>query len=180
LYILLLIFAFLLLPFSYFYFEDSSEDSNVRTRTCSALKYTAGFLIFFLILLALGLVLKKGQQDDTSDWRDKLSNDFTGAEAILSFCIGCLACFGLCAYVVYAAYGLARMPLKLMSRAKITPPPSSSSLPGGGGQTDGARTGLLAAHRRREQIPLAAMSHGANDACKTSTEMADVIPQHIR
>jgi LMBR1 domain-containing protein 1 len=142
LYIALLAFAFLFVPFAYFWFEEDSEEDSTPSssgnrrgsaleplsprsasgasskRFCGALKYTSGFIVFFFVLLALGLVLKKGHQDDESDWRNRLSNDFTGAEAILSFCIGCLSCIGLMAYVVYAAYGLARMPLKLMAKAK--------------------------------------------------------------
>ena len=109
----------------------------MATRTCSAAKYTCGFLMFFVLLLALGLVLKRGKQSETSaDWRDKLSNDFTSGEAILSFSIGCLACFGLIAYVVYAAYGIARIPLKLMGRAKV-----KISKPIGSAPTDGPRVG---------------------------------------
>lgn len=142
----------------------------MSSRTCSALKYMAGFVVFFLVLLALGIVLKKGKQDNTTDWRDKLSNDFTSGEAVLSFSVGCLACFGLSAYVLYAAYGLARMPLKLMSRAKITVGAASSSTGSGGSGNDGARTGLLTAHRRREQIPLSSMSQGANRTTRTENE----------
>jgi len=129
LYIALLAFAFLLLPFTYFYYEEDGEDSTRASRSWAALKYTAGFIVFFFVLLTLGLVLKKGKQHDTEDWRAKLSNDFSGAEAILSFCIGCLACIGLVAYVVYAAYGLARMPLKLMAKAKAREPTLPTSAP---------------------------------------------------
>lgn len=163
LYIVLLAFAFLVLPFFYFYFEEDDEDITVGRKACGAMKYTIGFVIFFSVLLALGIVLKKGHHDDESDWRHRLSNDFTNGEAVLSFCIGCLSCLGLCAYVIYAGYGLARMPLKLMSRTKVIPPPLI-------GDSSSARTGLLAKHRRKEerrmnkqdQIPLSDMSQGAD------------------
>jgi len=128
-YVLLVVWAFFLLPFCYFFFEEESEDGRLGPRIWTALKYSIGFILFFFVLLTLGLVLKKGKQDDSTDWKHRLANDFTGAEAILSFCIGCLACIGLIAYSVYAAYGLARMPLKLMSKARVRPP-SLASLDG--------------------------------------------------
>lgn len=174
LYILLLIFAFLVLPFFYFYFEEDSEDATIGRKACSAFKYMIGFVIFFVVLLALGLVLRKGKRDDDTDWRDKLSNDFTHGEAVLSFCIGCLSCFGLCGYVIYAGYGLARMPLKLLSRAKVSPP---TPLIGTDAQS---RTGLLDAHRRREakeakrHIPLSDVRQGAMRSDQHTTTIRNI------
>lgn len=118
LYIVLLVFAFILLPFTYFYFEEDAEDATVASRTCAALKWTAGFVFFFFILLTLGLVLKKGSDSSSPDWKEKLKGDFDNGEAVLNFCVGCLACIGLIFYVVYAGYGLSRLPLKIMSRAR--------------------------------------------------------------
>ena len=141
------------------------------SRTCSASKYTAGFIVFFLVLLALGLVLKKGKQDDdpnNPDWKRKLSNDFTNGEAILSFCIGCLACFGLVAYVVYAAYGLARVPLKLMSKAKVVRP----SLVGSAPMSDGSKQGLLASSKRKAAMRLTEREAEGAVHCRTTRKMS--------
>lgn len=153
LYILLLVFTFLLLPFTYFYYEEEdSEDSNVKSRTCNAFKYTAGFIVFFAVLLTLGLVLKKDQHNDATNWKDRLTNDFSNAEAVLSFCIGCLACVGLFAYVVYAAYGLARMPLKLMSRAKVVATLPIASGASSGGRSAGGDDLELSLRRNQENM----------------------------
>lgn len=155
LYIQLILNSFFLLPFAYFFFESEDGESSIGTRILTAFKYTIGFILFFGVLLVLGIVLRRTQQDDNT-WQNRLSNDFTGAEAILSFCVGCLACIGLSFYIVYAAYGLARVPLKLMSRTKIAEPTLL------GNDNSPALTGLLASHKRREerrtQIALASSS----------------------
>ena len=56
-YILLLVFAFFILPFAYFYFEEDEEDTTIAKRSWGALKYTVGFMVVFIVLLTLGSVL---------------------------------------------------------------------------------------------------------------------------
>lgn len=162
------LFFFLTLMLSRFASPEDSEESSVSSRVCSAAKYTFGFVIFFVVLLVLGIVLKKGgSHAEDADWRDKLSNDFTSGEAVLSFSVGCLACLGLMAYVVYAAYGLSRLPLKLMSRAKVRVP---GTLPTSSLAADGSRTGLLAGNRRSRGDVHLRQTQGAMNAPRISRQ----------
>jgi LMBR1 domain-containing protein 1 len=114
-YALCLLFAFIILPFGYFYFE-THEERPARERAFTAAKWTIGFLIFFLVLMIAGLVIKRGKSEGT-DWKAKLSNEFTIGDTMLGFCIGTLSCVGLTAYLLYASYGLARLPVRMMAAA---------------------------------------------------------------
>jgi len=121
LYSSLLAYAFLIMPFTYFYFEEEDEDSPRSTRICSALKYTIGFVVVFAVLLALGIVLKNGQfnpNGQDQSYVDRLKGSFGTGSSILTFGICCLACLGLLGWLVYTAFGLSELPLGLMRFSK--------------------------------------------------------------
>lgn len=110
LYIVLCLFAFLLLPFFYFYYEEEDNSGDTRKQACSALKYTLGFLFAFLILLALGIILKTDRSDSADSIIARLAEGFTVADSILYFVVGTLTVLGMLFFMFYGAYGLAVMP----------------------------------------------------------------------
>lgn len=115
---LMIAFAFLVMPFAYFFFEEDAEDITTGKRALGALKYTMGFVIIFGALLAIGLILKNPKPDNLEDWQDQLANNFGAGEAVMMFTIGCLSIFGLAGWVFYAGYGLAALPISLMRKAQ--------------------------------------------------------------
>lgn len=48
-------FAFAVLPFAYFFFDENTAERPVRRRACSALKWTLGFVATWLVALLIGL-----------------------------------------------------------------------------------------------------------------------------
>ena len=58
-YIILLTFAFVLLPFAYFFYEElgdfQRDDYSLRAHCCTAFKYTVAFIVILAILLVIGV-----------------------------------------------------------------------------------------------------------------------------
>jgi LMBR1 domain-containing protein 1 len=128
---LLLVLAFFLVPYAYFYGEErgDSEDKERQAGACEgsgkALRSTAFFVIFILILLLIGLNFQPGHTDTLDKehglrwFSDLLDVDHGGLGAI-SFCIACLTCVGVIGWVSYTAYGIAAMPFDWL-RGKQSP-----------------------------------------------------------
>lgn len=115
-YILVLVFAFILLPFSYFYFEeDAGEDASRASRCARASKFTLGFAVIFGVLIAVGFLVKQGSatEDTDADWRDRLVSNFSDLDQFVAFCVAILAFFGLVGFVLYVAYGMVMIPAGL-------------------------------------------------------------------
>jgi len=123
LFVLLLFLAFCLVPHAYFYGEEKgcNFDEKMDKDLClKALRSTAFFLGFILILLVVGLNFRPGHtesldkvwtsEEHAARWaNDLLDVQHNGLNAI-SFSIGCLTCIGVVGWVFYTAYGMAAMP----------------------------------------------------------------------
>lgn len=74
-YSLMMAFAFLVIPFAYFYFEEFDLGATTRQRACGALKYTVFTALVMLLFWLLGLFLKpnSGDPSDPEWYRDLLS-----------------------------------------------------------------------------------------------------------
>jgi len=123
LYILMVVDAFFLIPFSYFYGEERMDEidgfDNPCQQICNALKYTVYFIILLGILILTVLVVRPDQkmgltQGKETEWlKSVLDLDHFG-DAAIAFLISCLTVLGTLAWVFYTAHGLATLPVFLI------------------------------------------------------------------
>ncbi|KAK9372920.1 uncharacterized protein V1513DRAFT_450917 [Lipomyces chichibuensis] len=107
----------LLIPFTYFWFEEWDDESTTGGRIRGALKYSVIFLVIAIILLMLGLFIPYGRgvsngEFDFSYFRQLLREN--RGERALTFIIGVLLCLGIIVYVIYTAIGFAVLPVLCM------------------------------------------------------------------
>ena len=112
------LFCLLIIPFSYFWFEEWDEESTLGTRVRGALKYSILFLAITVTLLLTGFFIPLSQ-DLTGhvdlDYLKHLLSENHGEKA-LSFVLGVLLSLGMIFYVVYTAPGFAWSPIKLIKQ----------------------------------------------------------------
>ncbi|KAF2674627.1 hypothetical protein BT63DRAFT_395144 [Microthyrium microscopicum] len=123
----------LVIPFTYFYFEeggpDSDEDSpSLGSRLWGAFKYTIGFILFVVILFLVGFFVpaakgaKDGKHLDLDYFKNLLSENH--GERALTFALGLLITLGTLIYVLYTAAGLALLPVAMIKSAPSISAPS--------------------------------------------------------
>lgn len=124
LYIGILAFAFILIPFAYFYFEESDDDTTIKARLYAGCKYTIFLVLFVVILLVVGMIVWKVNPSDnlptsTSQAKTWVVNEMGGnvGEAALSFAVAALTTLGYVSWITYTAYGLSALPI-FMIRGK--------------------------------------------------------------
>ncbi|KAK9476936.1 hypothetical protein V1514DRAFT_369199 [Lipomyces japonicus] len=116
-YILYSVDAFLILvliPFTYFWFEEWDDECTTAGRIRGALKYAIIFITVGVILLIVGLFVPYGRgvintEFDFIYFRQLL--DENRGERGLTFIIGVLLCIGIIIYVIYTAIGFAVLPI---------------------------------------------------------------------
>jgi len=125
LYATILIFAFGLIPFTYFYYEEQDEHTTTGQRIWAGCKYTIFLIVIVSILLIIGLVLyfvKPGDKPtstaNTKDWAEHLVSQENFAEGAISFAIACLSIIGFICWIVYTAYGFSSLPIGLIKGRK--------------------------------------------------------------
>ncbi|KAK9240450.1 hypothetical protein V1525DRAFT_336798 [Lipomyces kononenkoae] len=107
----------LLIPFTYFWFEEWDEESTTGGRIRGALKYAAIFFVISIVLLLVGLFIPYGRgvsdgQYDFVYFRQLLAEN--RGERALTFIIGVILCLGIIVYVIYTAIGFAVLPVMCM------------------------------------------------------------------
>ncbi|CAH3171745.1 unnamed protein product [Porites evermanni] len=126
LYAMVAFFAFVLMPFMYFYFEEKDEDVTTKQRMCGALKYTIGFLIVGVVLLLVGAFapLKKPPSNITH-WSDKLNfmKDELKAGSYnlyiyIYIYVFFFSSFALLFSFVFFAYGMTALPFSMLKGFK--------------------------------------------------------------
>lgn len=50
-----------MIPFTYFYYEESDDETTPGQRTASAMKFTSFFIAISIILLLMGLFMKQSE-----------------------------------------------------------------------------------------------------------------------
>lgn len=118
----LVLLAFVVLPFAYFYSEE--KDDTLETGACrravSALKYTILFLLVAGVLLTIGAVIPLRQlpASNSTEWdKIKFLVDELAAsrgEDSLSFLLSLFVLVGLVLVIVYTGFGLSALPLRLI------------------------------------------------------------------
>ncbi|KAK7207326.1 hypothetical protein BZA70DRAFT_271004 [Myxozyma melibiosi] len=107
----------LLIPFTYFWFEEWDEESTTGGRIRGALKFSIIFIVIAITLLILGLFIPYGRGVRDNEYYfiyfQQLLMENRGERA-LTFIIGVLLCLGIIVYVIYTAIGFAVLPILCM------------------------------------------------------------------
>ncbi|KAL1473318.1 hypothetical protein MTO96_003865 [Rhipicephalus appendiculatus] len=122
LYGLLVLLAFVVLPFAYFFSEekDDTVDRSACSRAMSALKYTVLFLLVAGVLLTIGAVipLRQAPPSNSTEW-DKirfLVDELAASrgEDSLRFLLSLFVLVGMFLLIVYTGFGMSALPLRLV------------------------------------------------------------------
>ncbi|XP_013783878.1 probable lysosomal cobalamin transporter isoform X1 [Limulus polyphemus] len=120
LYSIVVFFAFFLLPFIYFFFEEKDDGENhVGSRLCTALKYTIVFLLVGAVLLLIGafIPMKKAPPKNSTEWEklEFIVNELgqNRGEDALSFILGVLSLIGMLYFIIYTGCGISSWPIHL-------------------------------------------------------------------
>jgi len=124
----------LVIPFTYFWFEEYDEDAaqhgeqTAGQRIGAALKYTLAFLIFVVALFLVGFFVPFARQakDDRRldlDYFKHLLEENHGERA-LSFGLGLLITVGTVLFVLYTGTGMALLPVALIKSAPSVSAPT--------------------------------------------------------
>lgn len=122
LYGLLVLLAFVVLPFAYFFSEekDDTVDRSACSRAMSALKYTVLFLVVAGVLLTIGAVipLRQAPPSNSTEW-DKirfLVDELAASrgEDSLRFLLSLFVLVGMFLLIVYTGFGMSALPMRLM------------------------------------------------------------------
>jgi LMBR1 domain-containing protein 1 len=130
LYFICIIFAFILIPFTYFFLDEKIDEYditgyNLLERICSSIKFTIIFLFFIVIVLISGLFFKNNHgtkellnNNETLKWIKNLFDTENFGEKSISFCISIFSIFGMIILIFYTSYGLGVLPFYLIKGKK--------------------------------------------------------------
>ncbi|RDL33100.1 Lmbr1 containing protein [Venustampulla echinocandica] len=124
----------LVVPFTYFFYEewDEVDDeegiSSFGEKFWGAFKYTLIFVVLVVILFLVGFFVpvardRNGSHMDLDYFKRLLAEN--GGERALTFALGLLICLGTLLYILYTAAGLALLPISFI---KSTPSISAPQL----------------------------------------------------
>ncbi|XP_059144900.1 probable lysosomal cobalamin transporter [Physella acuta] len=111
---------FLYLPFMYFFYEEKDEETNCKSRCCTALKYSIVTVLIAATFLLIGAFVptKSNINSNSTDWKkiEALFSDMAsnGIEDSLSFVISVFSLIGMLGIVSYTAYGMSALPMDLV------------------------------------------------------------------
>jgi len=124
----------IVVPFTYFYYEEYDEDATevgeqtLTTRLWGAFKYTIGFIIFVVAIFLVGFFvpyakqMKGDKHRDLDYFKDLLLQN--RGERALSFALGLLMAIGTIIYALYTGAGLALLPVALIKSAPSVSAPT--------------------------------------------------------
>ena len=114
------------IPFSYFWYEEYDEveeemgEKTFWGKLWGALKYTAMFITFVVILFLIGFFVPSAGSHEGMhldlDYFKKLLAEGRGEKA-LTFSVGLLVVLGTILYVVYTGAGMALLPIRIIRSA---------------------------------------------------------------
>jgi LMBR1 domain-containing protein 1 len=109
---------FLVLPFAYFFHDEEGEHATCGARACAAAKASLCVLLLAAALVATGVWAYHKLHDSSGssdlDWVKSLFQDQTAWTFAIYYCIGVVSTIGCALWAVYAAYGMAALPLAMM------------------------------------------------------------------
>ena len=109
-------FAFVVLPFIYFYYEAADIDKGMGRQCLDGLKFSIGFFIILIICIFVGLFVSTGAKNggdeaDFRQWVNALFDTTNRGERAILFCLGCLTTIGMVVWVTYSAFGFSALPI---------------------------------------------------------------------
>ncbi|MCJ1436139.1 hypothetical protein MMC27_005517 [Xylographa pallens] len=121
------------LPFTYFWYEDYDEvateegTQTIRKRLWGAFKYTIAFILLVVILFLVGFFVpvardRSGGHYDLDFFKNLLTENH--GERSLTFSLGLLMTIGTLIYVIYTGAGLALLPVALIKSAPAISAPT--------------------------------------------------------
>lgn len=127
----------LVVPFTYFWYEEYDEvateegTQTVASRCWGALKYTIAFIFLVVILFLVGFFVpvakdRKGAHYDLDFFKHILQDENHGERA-LSFALGLLITIGTLIYILYTAAGFALLPIAFIKSAPGISAPTLSA-----------------------------------------------------
>jgi len=125
LYSFILAFAFGIIPFAYFFYEEDDEEVTFRQRCWGGCKYTMFIIVIVIILLVVGLFMflvkpsdKPTNTEEAKEWAKKIATDGNIAESAISFSIASLTVLGYVCWITYTAYGFSGLPIGIIKGRK--------------------------------------------------------------
>jgi LMBR1 domain-containing protein 1 len=117
-YIAIVVMLFLVLPFAYFFHDEEGEHATFGGRMCAALKASVCVFVVAAVLVATGVWAyhKLYDSSGSSDvqWAKTLFDSQTALSFTTYYCIGVISAIGCLLWAVYAAHGMAALPLSMM------------------------------------------------------------------
>ncbi|OAL56007.1 hypothetical protein IQ07DRAFT_583441 [Pyrenochaeta sp. DS3sAY3a] len=128
------ILCLLIIPFTYFWYEEYDEDAaehgeqTAGQRIWGAFKYTIAFLVFVVAIFLIGFFVPfakqaKGDKHLDLDYFKRLLAENHGERA-LSFGLGLLITIGTILFVLYTGAGMALLPVALIKSAPSVSAPT--------------------------------------------------------
>lgn len=119
----------IVVPFTYFYYEEYDEreteegNQTMVGRLWGAFKYTLAFIILAVVIFVVGFFVPfaknlkngKGAHRDLDYFKDLLTENH--GERALTFALGLLITIGTLIYIVYTGAGLALLPVSMIKSA---------------------------------------------------------------
>ena len=146
-YLILLIFGSVIIPFAYFWYEEDpklgeneddddkyslsskkqqpSRASGLGWRLFHTIKFTLFTFIAGILIIIMGLVMSAisgtvADKNSVTDWLKQLVDVEHFGDRAIRFIVGCLAVVGCFGFNIYTAYGLSALPIGLMKRKYLT------------------------------------------------------------
>lgn len=118
----MILFLFFIIPFIYFYYEESDEEMFTRgSRVCIAFRYTIFFILMIGTLLVVGafIPLKEPPPPQNSSNWEKMEFLFSEVgknkgEDALSFVLSVLSLIGMVILIINTGYGISALPFSLV------------------------------------------------------------------
>lgn len=112
-------FAFIILPFVYFFYEAEEEDKSFGRQCFDGFKFSVGFFIILLVCVFVGLFISIGANNggnnmDFNMWIQTMLDTTNRGERAILFCLGCLSCLGMLVWITYTAFGMMAMPIGMI------------------------------------------------------------------
>jgi LMBR1 domain-containing protein 1 len=117
-YIVIVAALFFVLPFAYFFHDEEGEHGTYGARICASLK--ASLCVFFVaaVLVATGVWAYHKLHDSSGisdlDWVKNVFQSQSLFSFTIYYCIGAISAIGCLLWAVYAAFGMATLPLSMM------------------------------------------------------------------
>jgi LMBR1 domain-containing protein 1 len=117
-YVAVISMLFLVLPFAYFFHDEEGEHATCGARACAAAKASVCVLLVAAALVATGVWAYHRLQGSSGtselDWVKGLFQNQSIFSFTIYYCIGVISTIGCVLWAVYAAYGMAALPLSMM------------------------------------------------------------------